>query len=72
MSERDRSAREGTVEEALPRGLFRVSLDEGGAIRAGISSAARRVTIKVLPGDRVLVEVSSYDPSRGRIVRKLG
>ena len=72
MSERDRSAREGTVEEALPRGLFRVSLDGGGVIRAGISSAARRVTVKVLPGDRVLVEVSSYDPSRGRIVRKLG
>ena len=49
-----------------------MSLDEGGTIRAALSPAARRVTVKVLPGDRVLVEVSTYDPTRGRIVKKLG
>ena len=63
---------EGTVEEALPRGLYGVRLDDGRSIRATLSTAARRVTVKILEGDRVLVELSAFDPSRGRIKARLG
>jgi translation initiation factor IF-1 len=46
-------------------------LDDGTEVRAGLSSQAKRVTVKLLPGDRVRVSLSSYDPSRGRILTKL-
>lgn len=62
---------EGTVEETLPKMLFRVRLDDGTEVRAGLSSQAKRVTVKLLPGDRVRVNVSLYDPTRGRILTKL-
>lgn len=58
---------EGIIDEALPRGLYAVRLDDGRVIRATLSTAARRVMVKVLPGDRVTVELSAFDPSRGRI-----
>lgn len=63
---------EGTVEEIIPRGLYAVRLDDGRLVRATLSTAAKRVTVKVLPGDRVLLETSGFDPSRGRIKAKLG
>lgn len=62
---------EGTVEESLPKMFFRVRLDDGTEVRAGLTSQAKRVTVKLLPGDRVRVSLSSYDPSRGRILTKL-
>jgi translation initiation factor IF-1 len=62
---------EGTIEETLPKSLFRVRLDDGTEVRAALSSQAKRVTVKLLPGDRVRVNLSAYDPSRGRILTKI-
>lgn len=62
---------EGIIDEALPRGLYRVRLDDGRRVRATLSTSAKRVTVKVLPGDRVLLELSAFDPSRGRITAKV-
>lgn len=61
---------EGTVERALPKGLFRVRCDGGQVITAALGGVARQVTVKVIPGDRVVLEVSALDPTRGRIKRK--
>jgi translation initiation factor IF-1 len=58
---------EGVVEEALPNAMFRVLADNGLNVLATISGRMRQYYIKILPGDRVSVEVSPYDPSRGRI-----
>ena len=57
----------GSIEEALPSALFRVKLDDGRMVVAGLSTEARRMLIKVAPGDRVLVAVSPLDPTRGKI-----
>lgn len=62
---------EGIIDEALPRGLYAVRLDDGRMVRVTLGTEARRVTVKVLEGDRVLVEVSPFDPSRGRIKARL-
>lgn len=62
---------EGIIEEALPRGLYAVRCDDGRKVIATLSSQARRVTVKVLPGDRVSIEISAYDPSRGRIEARI-
>jgi len=59
---------EGTVLEALPNAMFRVELANGHNVLAHISGKIRMHYIRVLPGDRVLVELSPYDLSRGRIV----
>ena len=61
----------GTIEAVLPRALYRVRLDDGAEITASVSSKAKQVTVKLLPGDGVLVEVSPYDPTRGRIKERL-
>ncbi len=58
---------EAVVDEALPNAMFRVTADQGLQILATISGRMRRFYIKILPGDRVTVEVSPYDPTRGRI-----
>jgi translation initiation factor IF-1 len=58
----------GTVLEALPSAHFRIKLDEGEEIIAHLSGKLRIYRIKVLPGDRVTVEMSPYDKKRGRIV----
>lgn len=58
---------EGTVERALPKGLFRVRCDDGQIITASLGGVARQITVKVIPGDRVVLEVSALDPTRGRI-----
>jgi len=59
---------EGTVVEALRNAMFRVELANGHRVLAHISGKIRKNYIKVLPEDRVLVEVSPYDLTRGRIV----
>jgi translation initiation factor IF-1 len=58
---------DGIVQEALPNAMFRVGADNGLEVLATISGRMRQYYIKILPGDRVTVEVSPYDPSRGRI-----
>ncbi len=62
---------EGRVEEALPATTFRVRLESGEVILAYLSGKMRRYYIRILPGDRVAVEQSTYDRTRGRIVRRL-
>ncbi len=58
---------EGKVVEPLPNAMFRVELDNGHKILAHISGKMRMHYIRILPGDRVVVELSPYDLSRGRI-----
>lgn len=61
---------EGKVEEALKGGSFRVVLDTGHKVLAHVSGKMRVHFIKILPGDRVIVELSPYDLSRGRILHR--
>lgn len=61
---------EGKVTEALPNAYFRVELDNGSEILAHISGKMRKFRIRVLPGDKVTVELSPYDLSKGRITRR--
>jgi translation initiation factor IF-1 len=58
---------EGTVVEPLPNAMFRVELENGMRVLAHISGKMRMHYIRILPGDRVLVELSPYDLTRGRI-----
>lgn len=67
MSKEDVIELEGTVLEALPNAMFRVQLENGHVILAHISGKLRMNYIRILPGDRVTVEMSTYDLSRGRI-----
>lgn len=58
---------EGKVIEPLPNAMFRVELDNGHIVLAHISGKMRKFYIRILPGDRVTVELSPYDLNRGRI-----
>ena len=58
---------QGTVNETLPNAMYRVSLDNGHKILAHISGKMRMHFIRILPGDKVTVELSPYDLTRGRI-----
>ncbi|MFH1778769.1 MAG: translation initiation factor IF-1 [Candidatus Omnitrophota bacterium] len=58
---------EGTVIEALPNAMFRVELDNGHRVLAHVSGKMRMNFIRILPGDRVKLELSPYDLTRGRI-----
>ncbi len=62
---------EGEVVEALPSTMFRVQLDNGHSVLARISGKMRKHYIRILPGDRVKVELSPYDLSRGRITFRM-
>lgn len=62
---------EATVVETLPNAMFRVELENGHTVLAHISGKMRKHFIRILPGDKVLVELSPYDVSRGRIVYRL-
>ena len=68
MGKEEKIYMEGTVVEALPNTQFRVELDNGHEVLAYLSGKMRRYYIRVLLGDRVRVELSAYDLSRGRIV----
>ena len=59
---------EGVVVEALPNAMFRVEMENGHVVLAHISGKIRQHYIKILPEDRVVVELTPYDLSRGRIV----
>ncbi len=66
-SKSDKIEVEGTVVEPLPNAMFRVELDNKHQILAHISGRMRKFFIKILPGDKVTVELSPYDLTRGRI-----
>ena len=67
MGSEDAIVVEATVLEALPNAMFRVELETGHKIIAHISGKMRRHYIRILPGDKVTVELSPYDLTRGRI-----
>ncbi len=71
MSKQDLIEMEGTVTESLPNAMFRVDLDNEHKVLAHISGKIRRNYIKILPGDRVKVELTPYDLSKGRITYRL-
>lgn len=62
---------EGTVEELLPNATFRVTLDNGHEILAHLSGKMRMHRIRIMPGDRVTVELTPYDLTKGRITYRL-
>ena len=68
MSKQDVIELEGTVKEALPNAMFQVELPNGHMILAHISGKLRMNFIRILPGDKVTVEMSPYDLSKGRII----
>ena len=68
MAKEEHIEMEGTVVETLPNTMFRVELENGHVVIAHISGKMRKHFIRILPGDKVLVELSPYDLKRGRIV----
>jgi translation initiation factor IF-1 len=71
LAKKDAIEVEGKVLEALPNAMFRVELATGHTVLAHISGKLRLHFIRILPGDRVTVELSPYDLTRGRIVYRL-
>lgn len=67
MSKQDMIEIEGAVVEALPNATFKVELENGHIIQAHISGKLRMNNIRILPGDKVKVEMSPYDLTKGRI-----
>ena len=67
MSKSDMIELEGTVVEAMPNAMFKVEIQGGHQILAHISGKLRMNVIRILPGDKVTVEMSPYDLSKGRI-----
>ena len=67
MSKADVIEVEGVIQEALPNATFKVKLSNGHEILAHVSGKIRMHYIRILPGDRVTVEISPYDLTRGRI-----
>ncbi|GMV39235.1 MAG: hypothetical protein AMXMBFR64_09510 [Myxococcales bacterium] len=61
----------GRVVEALPSGVYKVDLDDGRSVYAHVASTMRLHFVQILPGDRVALEVSPYDTSRARIIRRI-
>jgi translation initiation factor IF-1 len=71
MAKEDMIQVEGTVLEPLPNAMFRVELQNGHKILAHVSGKMRMHYIKILPGDKVTVEMSPYDLTRGRITYRV-
>ncbi|MFN8670685.1 MAG: translation initiation factor IF-1 [Candidatus Sericytochromatia bacterium] len=71
MSKQDVIEMEGTIQEALPNAMFKVTLENEHKVLAHISGKMRKHFIKILPGDKVKVELSPYDLTRGRITYRL-
>ena len=68
MPKEDLISLDGKIEEVLPNAMFRVKLEQGAIILGHISGRMRQNTIQILTGDRVKVEMSPYDLTKGRIV----
>lgn len=71
MSSKDVIELEGEVTEALPNAQFRVKVETGQMVLAHVSGKIRKHFIRILPGDRVKLELSPYDLSRGRITYRM-
>jgi len=71
MAKKERIEVEGKVITVLPNTMFRVELANGHQVLAHISGKMRKHYIKILPGDRVLIELSPYDLNRGRVTYRL-
>ncbi len=71
MPKEDAIEVEGTIIEPLPNAMFRVELANGHRVLAHISGKMRMHYIKILPGDKVIMELSPYDLNRGRIVYRV-
>jgi translation initiation factor IF-1 len=71
MAKEEQIRVEAVVREALPNAAFRVELENGHQVLAHISGKMRMHFIRILPGDRVTLEMSPYDLTRGRIVHRL-
>lgn len=71
MAKEDAIEVEAVVTETLPNAMFRVELENKHQVLAHISGKMRKHFIRILPGDRVLVELSPYDLTRGRIIYRL-
>ena len=67
MAKEEAISVEGTVVEPLPNAMFRVELENGHKVLAHVSGKMRKFFIRILPGDKVTVELSPYDLTRGRI-----
>ena len=70
MPKEDAIRLEAIVQESLPNAMFRVKLENGHLLLAHVSGKMRMNFIRILPGDRVTVEMSPYDLARGRIVMR--
>ncbi len=68
MNDKDKFTKEGIVVEKFPNATFKVRLDDGNETLGYVSGKMRINRIKILPGDKVLVELSPYDVKRGRII----
>jgi translation initiation factor IF-1 len=68
LAKEDAITLEAVVREALPNATFRVELENGHEVLARVSGKMRKFFIRILPGDKVLVELSPYDLTKGRIV----
>ena len=71
MPKEDHIEMEGTILEALPNTMFRVELDNKHTIIAHISGKMRTNFIRILKGDRVIVHLTAYDLTKGRIIRRI-
>jgi translation initiation factor IF-1 len=71
MAKEDKIEVEGAILEALPNAMFRVEIQPGRVVLAHISGKMRMHYIKILPGDRVKLELSPYDLTRGRITYRI-
>ena len=71
IEKEEKWSHEGLITESLPNGMFRVRLDNENLILGYISGKIRRGSIRIMPGDRVKIEVSRYDSTRGRIIYRL-
>lgn len=71
MAKEERIEFEGTITEALPNAMFRVEIEGGHEVLAYVSGKMRTRFIRILPGDKVKLELSPYDLSKGRITYRL-
>ena len=71
MAKEERLEFEGTILEALPNAMFRVEIEKGHVILAYVSGKMRTRFIRILPGDKVKLELSPYDLTKGRITYRL-
>jgi translation initiation factor IF-1 len=61
----------GVIEGVLPNALFRVRLENGRSITAGVSNALRHQVVRLIVGDRVKLKLTTFDPNRGQVTEKL-